>query len=65
MSAAEENLPTVLHSCEVNFLGYKLIAHVLSNGQRVYEDTPELRRLLADMTGHEMSAAIARLDETT
>jgi predicted NAD/FAD-binding protein len=33
----------------VDVAGYLLTVHVLDNGQRVYEDTPELRRLLSDL----------------
>ncbi len=44
-----DELPRVTHSATVDVAGYLLTVHVLDNGQRVYEDTPELRRLLADL----------------
>lgn len=49
MPSEGERLPTVTHTGEFNVLGYRLTVHTLSDGQRVYEDTPELQRLLADM----------------
>ncbi len=44
-----DELPRVTHSATVDVAGYLLTVHVLDNGQRVYEDTPELRRLLSDL----------------
>jgi len=42
-------LPKSTHSEVLDICGYRLTAHVLSSGERVYEDTPELRRLLLDL----------------
>ena len=47
--SSDDDLPTAIRSEEMDFLGYKLTAHVLNTGQRVIEDTPELRRLFEEM----------------
>lgn len=46
---AEEDLPTIAHTSTMDLVGYKLTAHVLSNGERVYEVNDELKRMLADL----------------
>lgn len=41
-----DDLPTVTHSSEMVLCGFTLTAHVLSNGQRVFEDNGQFRDLL-------------------
>lgn len=42
-------LPHVVHTGTLELMGQKLTTHTLSNGKRIYADTPELRALLADL----------------
>lgn len=42
-------LPTVTHTGEFELLGHMVTVHQLSDGRRVYADTPEFRAMLAEL----------------
>lgn len=50
-------IPTVVHTGTMDLCGFTLTVHNLSNGERVFEDNAELRRLLAWLTDGTMSLA--------
>lgn len=47
---AEEDLPVATWSGTQELFGFRLTVHVLSTGERVYEDNDELRKMLAWLT---------------
>jgi len=47
----QADLPSVTHSSTLDVLGFKLTVHVLTDGQRVFEDTDELRAMFAWLYG--------------
>lgn len=48
-STPREDLPHVVHTGTIELMGHKLTTHVLSDGSRIYADTPEFRALLAEL----------------
>jgi len=49
MDSQDGVLPKATHRGFVTIAGYRLTVHHLDNGGRVFEDTPELRRMLEDL----------------
>lgn len=44
-----EEIPTVTHTGALELLGHEVTLHTLSDGRRVFEDTPELRALFSEL----------------
>ncbi len=59
MSDETPDLPVAVHTGELNLCGYRLTVHTLSDGRRIYEDTPELQRLLRDLSADDIFPALA------